>query len=342
LSNAVKGLSRTASSKETAAGAQTRDQILAVASSLFATQGYHGTTTREIAEGVGIRQPSLFHHFESKAAIMQSLLEDDLGKTVADREQLARSAESADVRLYRYVLREVTHIATSRYNVAGIYSEEVRTSHELEPWYARRRRLHRAIDRIVRDGQRTGEFVEFPVELVRAAVLGTLERALTGYSGGQAEFDPALAEHVATLLVRSVLRDPARIEQIQETVRQSEDVSRSTRETASTGVGEPARPLISDASWRVISAALPARTRARGGRWRDDRHVMEAIAWRFVNGAAWRDLPQGLGPWQTAWKRHARWVNDGTWQRMLSLAGRDPRMERELIWMRGDQATLVD
>ena len=132
---------------------QTREQILLVASNLFATQGYHGTTTREIADAVGIRQPSLFHHFESKAAIMEALLDEDLGTTVSDRERLARSAEPAGVRLYRYVLREVRHMVTSPYNVAGIYSEEVRTTPELAPWYARRRRLHRAIDRIVRDGK---------------------------------------------------------------------------------------------------------------------------------------------------------------------------------------------
>jgi AcrR family transcriptional regulator len=342
LSTSVKGYNRTASSKETAAGAQTRDQILAVASNLFATQGYHGTTTREIAEGVGIRQPSLFHHFESKAAIMQSLLEDDLGKTVADREQLARSAEEPGVRLYRYVLREVTHIATSRYNVAGIYSEEVRTSHELEPWYARRRRLHRAIDRIVRDGQRDGEFVDFPVELVRAAVLGTLERALTGYSGGQAEFDPAVAEQVATLLLRSLLRDPAQVESIRETIQESEDVSQIPLDRSLERAASSAEPLVSDASWAVIAAALPPRTRVRGGRWRNDREVMEAIAWRFINAAAWRDLPPSLGPWQTAWKRHARWVNDATWQQMLSLAEQDPQTDRELSWMRADQAPLGD
>jgi transposase len=173
--------------------------------------------------------------------------------------------------------------------------------------------------------------------------LGTLERALTGYSGGQAEFDPALAEHVANLLVRSVLRDPARVDAIRETVGQAEDVSQISPVTSSRRAGGGwAGPLISDASWAVIGAAVPARTRVRGGRWRNDRQVMEAIAWRFVNGAAWRDLPPGLGPWQTAWKRYARWVNDGTWQRMLSLAEDDPRTERELIWMRGEQAQLVD
>jgi transposase len=32
----------------------------------------------------------------------------------------------------------------------------------------------------------------------------------------------------------------------------------------------------------------------------------------------WRDLPRSeFGPWQTVWKRHRRYVADGTWDRVL-------------------------
>ncbi|MEU5759973.1 transposase [Nocardia sp. NPDC047648] len=33
-------------------------------------------------------------------------------------------------------------------------------------------------------------------------------------------------------------------------------------------------------------------------------------------GSPWRDLPPVFGPWQTVWKRHRRYVADGTWDRM--------------------------
>ena len=45
---------------------------------MFASRGYHATTTRQIADAVGIRQPSLFHHFKSKGAILEALLRWDL------------------------------------------------------------------------------------------------------------------------------------------------------------------------------------------------------------------------------------------------------------------------
>ena len=43
---------------------------------------------------------------------------------------------------------------------------------------------------------------------------------------------------------------------------------------------------------------------------------MEGIIYRFRTGIAWRDLPREFGPWQTVWKRHHRFSNDGTWDRI--------------------------
>jgi AcrR family transcriptional regulator len=192
----------------------TREQILTVASNLFAIHGYYGTTTREIAQAVGVRQPSLFHHFDSKASIMEALLEHDLARSVPARERIARSDDPAAIRLYRYLHEEVTHIAGSRYNLAGVYTEEVRASPEFEPWHRRRRRLHRAIERILQDGKDSGEFIELEPYFVREAILGILGRTLTRYSGGQAPFDPSLPDQVAGLVLRALLTDAALLDPV--------------------------------------------------------------------------------------------------------------------------------
>ena len=58
--------------------ADRREQILDVASGLFAEQGYRGTTTRLIAERAAVTEALIFRHFPSKEELYWSVLERKL------------------------------------------------------------------------------------------------------------------------------------------------------------------------------------------------------------------------------------------------------------------------
>lgn len=56
-------------------GADTRQRILAVAVELFSTQGYAGTSIRDITLAMGMTKASLYYYFESKEQILEAVTE---------------------------------------------------------------------------------------------------------------------------------------------------------------------------------------------------------------------------------------------------------------------------
>src|SRR4029079_19522991 len=52
-----------------------RNQIVAVAAEMFATRGFSGTTTKEIADGAGVSEAIIFRHFESKEKLYAAILD---------------------------------------------------------------------------------------------------------------------------------------------------------------------------------------------------------------------------------------------------------------------------
>lgn len=106
--------------------------------------------------------------------------------------------------------------------------------------------------------------------------------------------------------------------------------SRDERAALSRG-GREQSPEISEAVWSRIRPLLA--DGEEGGRWRDPRQMLEALAWRATTRQPWRVLPERFGPWQTAWKRFDRWSKDGALARLRQAAADDPEVGAELAWL---------
>jgi AcrR family transcriptional regulator len=101
-----------------------RERILAVAAALFARKGVAATTVREIADEVGILSGSLYHHFESKEAmvdeIISSYLEDLRSRY---KEVLAREADPR-TRLHDLVVASL-EVVEAHPHATEIYQNDV-------------------------------------------------------------------------------------------------------------------------------------------------------------------------------------------------------------------------
>jgi len=53
----------------------TKDRIFIIAVKLFSTKGYRGTSMRDLARMVGIRESSLYNHFRGKEEILKAALD---------------------------------------------------------------------------------------------------------------------------------------------------------------------------------------------------------------------------------------------------------------------------
>lgn len=103
------------------AGQTPRAEILDAAAELFTTNGYGSTSTRGIADAVGIRQASLYHHFASKDDILDALLAETITGPLELAERLAMAPEPAAVRLYALASFDVNQLCTARWNLGALY-----------------------------------------------------------------------------------------------------------------------------------------------------------------------------------------------------------------------------
>jgi AcrR family transcriptional regulator len=124
-------------------GATARDEILDAAAELFTGQGFANTSTRAIADAVGIRQSSLYHHFSTKDEILGELL----GGTVSTSLAFARAVRDhsdagvAAARLHALVLFDGSQLCSSRWNLGVLYHLPEARAEIFQPFMAARKEL---------------------------------------------------------------------------------------------------------------------------------------------------------------------------------------------------------
>ena len=110
--------------KKAAPPSERRADLIRLAAELFAEKGFQATSVREIAKAAGILSGSLYHHFESKDAIVAEILTSYL-RAIQDRyASVLASGKGPAESLHDLVLTSL-EVASEQPQATAIYQNEL-------------------------------------------------------------------------------------------------------------------------------------------------------------------------------------------------------------------------
>ncbi|MGH3349352.1 MAG: TetR/AcrR family transcriptional regulator [Nocardioides sp.] len=181
------------------------DQVLHAAARLFVTKGFAATSTREIAEKVGIRQASLYYHFAGKDEILAELLQRSVRPTVDKVEQIERLAASETHETALYVLAsvDVHTLAEAPHNIGVLATlPDVTSSGAYDAFRSTRAELADAYGRLAAQVAGPG-IADGPEPRHLGEMLMHLVEVVTSLRGIGVTIDHATADAIASTCLRA-------------------------------------------------------------------------------------------------------------------------------------------
>ncbi|WP_026917491.1 TetR/AcrR family transcriptional regulator [Gordonia shandongensis] len=195
-------------SKASTGGSRRRDELLGIAGELFADRGLRSTTVRDIADGAGILSGSLYHHFDSKEAMVDELLRDFLDSLFTRYRGIVDADLSATDTLRHLVIASFEAI-DARHNAVAIYQNEARqlAGQERFAYIGERNVEFRSLwEAVLHRGVREGDFrADLDVELVYRFIRDTVWIAVRWYRPGGAKSVEQIADQYLSIVLDGIL-----------------------------------------------------------------------------------------------------------------------------------------
>jgi len=160
-----------------------RDQILNAAAELIAEHGYHKTSMDAIALAVGIHKASLYHHFDSKEAIVIAL-HQSINDMLFDRHRVRTEAGSlpAGGQLFE-IMMDIVSLAETHPGQLRILFDHYRELPEAmqKQVIARRKAYRDLIIQVLKRGTAEGAFGDIDVDFAARAIIGLCDWANQWY-----------------------------------------------------------------------------------------------------------------------------------------------------------------
>jgi TetR/AcrR family transcriptional regulator, cholesterol catabolism regulator len=134
-----------------------RTELVRQAARLFAEKGYHGTSTSDLADALGVQKGSLYAHIESKADLLWEVARDGAAAFHAALDELPEEMRATEK--LRLALRAHLRVVAEQLDVATVFVREWRylEGERRDAFVAERRRYEERFRALFREGRELGE-----------------------------------------------------------------------------------------------------------------------------------------------------------------------------------------
>jgi TetR/AcrR family transcriptional regulator, fatty acid metabolism regulator protein len=161
--------------------ADKRRVILDAAVRVFATKGYHTCRVGDIAEEAGIAHGLLYHYFESKEEVLQTVFRENWSQLLEAFTRIETSKEPA-VQQLAAIAKVLLRSWRDQPDLVRVMVREVARSPQLHGQVDEIRAVFLVIQRVIERGQADGSFrPEVDARLASWIFYGGLEELLTGW-----------------------------------------------------------------------------------------------------------------------------------------------------------------
>lgn len=185
-------------------------QIIEAAARVFAERGYHGATTQDIADVLGIRQASLYYYFSSKEEALELVCTKGVEGFFDAAKTIAAGPGSARERLTLLINSHLSPLLDHRDFVRVFQNERQYLPAESRKRVGRwSRGLERIFEDVISEGMTNGEFrADLNPRLTTLAILGMCNAASTWYRKENAPVSH-IAKEFARLAIEGMDPPPA-------------------------------------------------------------------------------------------------------------------------------------
>jgi AcrR family transcriptional regulator len=185
-----------------------RGDIIQAAVHLFNQNGYHATSMQDIARAVSIQKPSLYHHFDSKEAILLCILETGMDKLIAELDGIVASDMDCASKL-RAALQAHAAMIAANPEGAAVFMREDRGLGDgyLSQYLAKRDLFESRFRAIIQQGMAEGIFHSVDVAIAAHGLLGMVNWMTRWYRPHGRLTPTQIADQFADMFLNGLLKE---------------------------------------------------------------------------------------------------------------------------------------